>query len=37
MYEKKLLLDQEDFAIDGSDFEILNYECLEHIKMPVAV
>lgn len=37
MYEKKLLLDLEDFAIDGSDFEILNYECLEHIKMPVAV
>lgn len=37
MYEKKLMLDLEDFAIDGSDFEILNYECLEHIKMPVAV
>ena len=37
MYEKKSMLDLEDFAIDGSDFEILDYESLNHIKMPVAV
>lgn len=37
MYEKNSRLDLEDFAIDGSDFEILDYEFLEHIDIPVAV
>lgn len=37
MIEKDMKLDLDDFAIDGSDFEVLNYDCLDHIKMPVAV
>jgi thymidylate synthase len=31
------MLNLEDFAIDGSDFIITDYEPLEAIKMPVAV
>ena len=31
------MLNMEDFAIDGSDFIITDYNPLEAIKMPVAV